>query len=211
MKPFVLALFSFLFFMSSLLISPSFSIEFSADSLIKVSNTTKQGKVYIKGENQRIEVEGEPVTIIIGVKKIAYILFPEERSYLEFPVGQGAIEKIDLSPKIKDEVSRKAIGEEKVNGYDTYKYEVVIKGKDKNEVIFQWVLKDMDIAIKTGHPKGFWSVEYKNLQKKVPDSLFEIPDKFEKISVPLPPGFPGIPEDDDIKPPSPNGIGGGKK
>jgi hypothetical protein len=111
---------------------------------------------------------------------------------------------LEVTPRMKDEVSRKFIGDEIVDGHKTKKYEVTLTSGPKTDNVYQWVRTDMDFPVKTADVDGKWSLEYKNIGRTVSDSLFELPAGHERISVPLPPGFPGIPED-DTPPPVPGG------
>jgi hypothetical protein len=190
-----------------LILAPAFSIngysmEISAEMIIKQGDAVKKGKIYIKGEKQRIEAEGQGITIVRGDKNTAWTIIPEEKSYIDMPLGPDFGQKLDVGSKLKDEVSRKLIGEESIDGLKTKKYAVTVTSGSKTESIYQWVLAEMDFPIKMTEAGGRWSVEYKNIKKTVPDSLFELPSGYEKISIPLPPGFPGIP-DDETPPPVP--------
>ena len=178
--------------------------EISADVLIRQGSSVNKGRIYVKGEKQRIEAEGQGITIIRGDKNVAWTLIPEEKSYMEMPLGPNPGQKLEVTSKMKDEVSRKFIGEETVEGYKTKKYEVTLASGPKTEKVFQWVWTAMDFPIKMADVGGKWGLEYKNVAKTVSDSLFELPAGYERISVPLPPGFPGIPED-DTPPPVPGG------
>jgi hypothetical protein len=182
-----------------------YCIEIVADVLIKQGSAVNKGKIYVKGEKQRIETEGQGITIIRGDKNVAWMLIPEEKSYMDMPLGPNLVQKLELTPKMKDEVSRKLLGDEVVDGRKTKKYEVTLTSGPKTEKVFQWVWTDIDFPVKMADVAGKWSLEYRNIGKTVSDSLFELPAGYERISVPLPPGFPGIPEDDTPAPPVPGG------
>ncbi len=184
------------------------AVELSADMLIKQGNVEKKGKVYIKGEKQRIEAEGQGITIIRGDRRVAWTIIPEEKSYIDMPLEPNLVQKLDVTSKMKDEVSRKLIGDEIVDGQKTKKYEVTLKSGPNTEKVYQWVRTDMDFPVKMADVTGKWSLEYRNIKKDAPDSAFELPAGYERISVPLPPGFPGIPDDDAPTPPQ---VPGGPK
>jgi hypothetical protein len=182
-----------------------YCIEIFADVLIKQGSAVNKGKIYVKGEKQRIETGGQGITIIRGDKNVAWMLIPEEKSYMDMPLGPNLAEKLEVTPKMKDEVSRKLLGDEVVDGRKTKKYEVTLTSGPKTEKVFQWVWTDMDFPVKMADMGGKWSLEYRNIGRIVSDNLFELPAGYERISVPLPPGFPGIPEDDAPPPPVPGG------
>ena len=181
-----------------------YCIEISADALLKQGNAVNKGKIYVKGEKQRIEAEGQGITIIRGDKKVAWMLVPEEKSYMDMPLEPNSVQKLEVTPRLRDEVSRKFIGDEIVDGHKTKKYEVTLSTGPKTGMVFQWVWTDIDFPVKIADVGGKWSIEYRNIGKIVSDSLFELPAGYERISAPLPPGFPGIPED-GAPPPLPGG------
>jgi hypothetical protein len=182
-----------------------YAIEISADMVVKQNNVIKKNKIYIKGEKQRIEMEGEGITIIRGDKNVAWTLIPDEKAYVDMPLGPNFVHRLDVGPKLKDEVSRKALGDEVVDGRKTTKYEVTLTSGPRTEKIFQWVWVEINFPVKMADAGGKWSLEYRNIGKTVSDSLFDLPAGYERLSVPLPPGFPGIPEDDTPPPPAPGG------
>jgi hypothetical protein len=185
-----------------------YCIEIVADVLIRQGGAINKGKIYVKGEKQRIETEGQGITIVRGDKNMAWMLIPEEKSYMDMPLGPNLVQKLEVTPKMKDEVSRKLLGDEVIDGRKTKKYEVTLTSGSKTEKVFQWVWTDIDFPVKMADVDGKWSLEYRNIGKTVSDSLFELPAGYERISVPLPPGFPGIPEDDTPPPPP---VPGGTK
>jgi len=201
-KYFFLCGFSALFVLTSF--ANGYCIEIVADVLIKQGAAVNKGKIYVKGEKQRIETEGQGITIIRGDKNVAWMLIPEEKSYMDMPLGPNLVQKLDVTPKMKDEVSRKLLGDEVIDGRKTKKYEVTLTSGSKTEKVFQWVWTDIDFPVKMADVGGKWSLEYRNIGKIVSDSFFELPAGYERISVPLPPGFPGVP-DDETPPPVPGG------
>jgi hypothetical protein len=104
-----------------------------------------------------------------------------------------------VEEKVKGEVSRKKIGSETVNGHPTTKYEVTAKTDDKVTQIHQWWATDIHFPVKTAAVDGSWSMEYRDIKiGSQPDSLFEVPAGYKKMSI------PGMPGDMKIKIPGMN-------
>ena len=57
-------------------------------------------------------------------------------------------------------------------------------GAKPDESFYQWIAKDTDFPVKTMAADGSWSVEYSNIRGSVPDSLFELPEAYEKLTMP---------------------------
>jgi outer membrane lipoprotein-sorting protein len=60
-----------------------------------------------------------------------------------------------------------------------------------------WISEKLNFPIKTEMEgsSGSMSMEYKNIQeKKIPDSLFNVPAGYQKMSMPSMPKMPGIPK-----------------
>jgi hypothetical protein len=96
--------------------------------------------------------------------------------------------------RVKGEVSRKKIGSETIDGHPATKYEVTAKTDDKTVQINQWWATDINFPIKTAAVDGSWSVEYRDIQiGSQPDSLFEIPSGYTKMTI------PGMPAGMNIK------------
>jgi hypothetical protein len=70
-----------------------YCVEISADVLIKQGNAVNKGKIYVKGEKQRIEAEGQDITIIRGDKNVTWTLIPEEKSYMDMPLEPNFVQK----------------------------------------------------------------------------------------------------------------------
>jgi hypothetical protein len=173
------------------------AIEISADIVMKERGNVQNGKVYIKGEKHRMQVTGQSeYTIIRPDKKVTWMVIPGEKAYMEMPYNPA--QKPLAGEKVDGEVSRKLIGSETIDGHPAKKYEIIAKTRNRTETIHQWIATDLDFPIKTSAVDNSWTVEYKNVGKSVQDSLFEVPAAYEKMSIPMPPGFPGIPDMDKL-------------
>lgn len=173
--------------------------EFSADFVNKSGGQTQSGKIYVKGKKMRQEITmgtQTHVSIIRGDKKVTWLLFPEQKTYMEVeykepePVTASAIEEIT-----KDRVHRRLVGKETVNGYLCDKYELVYQDKSIGTQTV-WISKKLGVMVKMEQTaSGFpMSMEFKNIAvKDVPDSVFEIPAGYSKMSMPGMPTGKGWP------------------
>ncbi|MGD0231140.1 MAG: DUF4412 domain-containing protein [Syntrophorhabdales bacterium] len=160
------------------------AVELSADMVTKDGEQKQTGKLYVKGNKYRIEMKsGSEYAIIRHDKNKSWIVIPEQKAYIEMtfdPKKKPAIEERQAT-----EGNRKFLGSEVVNGHPTKKYEVAAKAGEPGDPFYQWVASDINFPIKTTAVNGNWSIEYRNIKTSVPDNLFEIPDAYEKISLPL--------------------------
>ncbi len=152
---------------------------FSADMIANVTGGREiLGKVYISGENSRIESDGI-VTITRTREKLAWILLPSFKVYLEHPITP------EMSPSIEKfpgETARVFLGEENVDGRQAKKYKITFHVKNRQQVVYCWVDDQFGAPIKTVSEKGDWSVEYKNIKPgEQPNALFELPRGYRKL------------------------------
>ena len=153
--------------------------DFSADTVIKDKNTTVNGKIFVSGEKTRIEMP--EMTLIARIdKKVAYMLMPQQKAYMEHPVNTNMV----VSEKFPDEVERKLVGQEKIDGRATDKYLIKIKSEKRTEQVYQWVCKSIKLPIKTAALSGSWSMEFKNIKiGKQSPGLFEVPAGDSKFNM----------------------------
>ena len=167
--------------------SLALSAEFSADLVQKTAGMTTKGKVYIKGNKMRMEMEtpaGKSVNLMDIGTGLMQMLHPEQKIYFEMQAPEAGVVKTDEAlDKIAD---KKHVGTEKVNGYKCDKYEVIYHDRSLGKMS-QWFSKKLNYPIKSIYngPQGESVVEYKNIkQGKVDSSLFEIPPGYEKMKTP---------------------------
>ncbi len=163
--------------------APSAAYELSADMIAKDGDQKQTGKLYVKGKKYRIEMKsGTEYAIIRHDKNKSWIVIPEQKAYIEMPFdprNTPAIEEKNLSSP-----NRKLLGTETINGRQTSKYHVTSKEGGEESSFYQWVASDLNFPVKTAATNGSWSIEYQNIKTSVSDSLFEIPDNYEKIAMP---------------------------
>jgi outer membrane lipoprotein-sorting protein len=168
--------------------------EFSAVIINRMESRETQGKIYMKGEKMRREfAAGEQVgiTIVRPDKKVMWMLMPGQKTVMEMPFSKASLEKM-MGMSQEQQAEMKLLGTEKVNGYEAEKYETTVKGDGKPMKHYVWVSKKLGVPIKMVSLDGKFSMDYRNIKEGgVPDSLFEIPPGYQKITMPQ--GMPGGP------------------
>jgi hypothetical protein len=173
--------------------------EYSATMVSKSAGQTLTTKIYMKPNKFRTDTKmaGSSSIVRKDLNKI-WTIMTAQKMYMEM---QGvADEKAPqmAEEQVKGEVSRKKVGSETIDGHPATKYEVTAKTDDKTVRINQWWATDINFPIKTASADGSWSVEYRDIQiGSQPDSLFEIPSGYKKMTIPgMPAGMkiniPGI-------------------
>jgi hypothetical protein len=110
---------------------------------------------------------------------------PKEKMYMEQPFAPGKVTA--TSEKIDGEIERKLVGQETIDGKMTNKYQIVYNQNGKRETMFQWFAAGLKIPVKTAAADNSWATEYKNIKTGTqPDSLFEIPADYQKLSYEVP-------------------------
>lgn len=167
-----------------LLVLPGYAQDFSADMVSFSSEGSFTGKIYVSGEKSRVEMP-EAVTISRMDKKLAWVLMPNEKMYMEQPLSPRS--SASTREKLDGEIERKAEGNEKVSGRNTAKYRVIFELEGKREEVFQWIDEAAHIPVKTAAVDGSWSSEFKNIQTGPQGGeLFEIPAGYRKMSLGMP-------------------------
>ncbi len=108
--------------------------------------------------------------------------------YMEMPGMGDAVNDPEYEKKLEQLAEKKHLGKERASGYVCKKYEYVYHDKSIG-TLTQWFSEKLNYPIKTemkGQPGGTdMLTEYKNIkEKRLPDSLFEIPPGYTKMSIP---------------------------
>jgi hypothetical protein len=151
--------------------------------------------MYVKGTKQRMEVdEGgqKAINIMRGDKKVMWMLMPDEKMYMEMPLNT---QKQDAASRLNDpdvKMEKKFLADENVDGHPSKKYHVTMTRNGKKEGSgFMWEATDLNnFPVKWQEEDGKTTVTWKNIKLgDVPDSVFEIPAGYKKMSMP---GMPGM-------------------
>lgn len=192
MKKFLLSVCAVLFSIAAA--SFSFALEFSADMVTKAGKGQEMSsKMYMKANKFRMEMKGaDSYSIVRQDKNLMWMMTPSQKMYMEMKVDPKQNPKVE--EKVKGEVSRKLLGSETINGHPSKKYEVTYKEGKTEEKMYQWFATDIKFGIKSAAIDGSWSTEFKNIKMgSQPDSLFEVPAGYQKMSMPNIPGMGGMP------------------
>jgi outer membrane lipoprotein-sorting protein len=172
--------------------------QFSADFVQKIGGRSTTGKVYVQGDKIRREAtRGAEQTIVISRmdKRIVWMLHPAQKSYMEMSFEKNRPYILN-DPKWQQELKKLGTltrdGQETVNGYPCDKYVLVYRDKAMGTQ-YQWISKKLKFPIKieTKGSRFPMVIEYKNIkERRLADSLFEVPAGYKKMSMQQMPGMP---------------------
>ena len=164
--------------------------EYSATMVSKSAGQTITTQIYMKPDKFRTDTKmAGTSTIVRKDLNKAWTIMPSQKMYMEIQGMADAPSAQAVEDKVKGEVSRKKVGSETINGHPSTKYEVTAKSDGKTMQIYQWWATDISFPVKTAAVDGSWSMEYKDIKiGDQPDSLFEIPSGYKKMTLP---GMPG--------------------
>jgi hypothetical protein len=150
-------------------------IEFSAETVVKApQRQVARGKMYIGKDGTRKESErdGKKIIQITNHRdRVAWILFPDEKSYLERRGGaappatqtqkSGAVDPCAGAPQ---SVTCRKAGSEMVHGRETDKWEIVTQKQGQTQSTVMWIDKERGFPIKQQFPDG--SSEFRLIGKE---------------------------------------------
>jgi hypothetical protein len=164
--------------------------EFSADMIHTAgAGQAIQGKVYVKGNRTRNEMQSGPektVNIMDMDAKKVWVLLPDQKMYMEMQPTPEMAAAAQKREDVEQMADMKVLGTEKVEGYECEKILYTYRDKGMG-VMTQWVAKELNYPIKVLYegPQGKMTMEYKNIKKGgVPDSAFSLPPDYQKMSMP---------------------------
>ena len=174
--------------------------EFSATMVSASAGQKVSMNIYVKPNKFRTDTRmAGSSTIVRKDLNKAWTIMTAQKAYMEMAGMTDAQAPPMVEEQVKGEVSRKKIGSETVNGHPATKYEVTAKTDGKVMLIHQWWATDIHFPVKTAAVDGSWSTEYRDIKiGSQPDSLFEVPAGYKKMSI------PGMPGDMKIKIPGMN-------
>lgn len=172
---------------------PGISAEYSAEEVVETAEGISKTKVYSTPTMERREMsEGgqQMIAITRHDKKIVWNLMPEEKMYMEMPIGQSASNKEDKTDLSAYKIEQTPMGQETINGIVMNKGKMIMTGKDGSKMGgFMWTTKEgiiakMDALSVEQGKKDRFKLEMTNLKiGKQPANLFEIPKGFEKMDM----------------------------
>lgn len=166
--------------------------EFSAQVITHFQGKESRGKVYVKGNRIRQELPSESGarTVIYNADtKIAWMVMPERKMYLEVPISEEMIR--GLMQVAHDQAAMKPLGSETVNGYSADKYETVFRMNGGELRHYVWIARKLGMIIKIDSLDKSFSREYREIEEgEVLEALLAPPPGYQKLS--LPGGMPTI-------------------
>jgi Ca-activated chloride channel family protein len=171
---------------------------FSADLVQQAPGQTLRGKVYVRGEAYRMELEdekGEPVVVLVDQEAgLTLVLLPSEKAYLELENTSPRSLMNNPFQSYRFSASRyetRDRGRETVNGYDCSRLLVRSEGGD---IMTAWVADELGFPVKiVNHLSEGRYAELRNIQKKdLEDALFHPPEEYTRMTrmpVPAPEWF----------------------
>jgi hypothetical protein len=159
--------------------------EYSATMVSKSAGQTITMQIYMKPDKFRTDAKiAGTSTIVRKDLNKAWMIMTAQKAYMEMPATADAQTQV-VEHKVKGEVSRKKVGSESIDGHPATKYEVTAKADDKVMQIYQWWATDVNFPVRTAAVDGSWSMEYRDIKiGSQPDSLFEVPAGYKKMSIP---------------------------
>jgi len=160
--------------------------EFSAQVVTLYQGQESRGRVYVKGNRIRQEFpsgSGTRIVIYNAGTKMAWMLRPERKMYLEMPLGEEMVR--DLMQTAKDRAAMKPLGAETVNGYAADKYETVFRTNGSELKHYVWIAQKLGMIIKIDSLDQSFSREYRDIKEGgVPEALLTPPPDYRKMSLP---------------------------
>jgi hypothetical protein len=157
--------------------------EFSASMLVKDDAKIMPGKIQVSNGKLRQEFtdeRGQTITIVRPDLKVVWVILPFQGNYMEMPLttklpGQF----IQIPPQA---VGKRLMGQERLNGYDTEKYEVSVPVGRGLEKQTYWVAAKLGLPIKMECRERQFSLEYQSIrEEKVADRRFNLPPGLKKL------------------------------
>ena len=190
-----LGLFGAIFLITVMVLSVSGNAaDITADMIHTSPMGSFKGKMFLAGDNlrQELNIGGEKqITIFRKDKGVVWILMPGQMMYMEMAAGsQKNMAPVDLD-ELEKIGKKKFIGKEKVNGQMCSKYHYTFNDPSMGTATY-WISEELTFPVKMemDGPSGHMVMEYRNIQETtMPDSFFNIPSGYQKMSMPMMPGM----------------------
>jgi len=182
---------------------PGISVEYSGEEVVETADSMGKTKVYSTPTMERREMSGggqQMISIARHDKRVTWMLMPEEKMYMEMPIGQSAEKKEEKTDPSAYKIEQTPMGQETLNGIVMNKGKMIMTGKDGSKMGgFMWTTKEgiiakMDALSVEQGKKDRFKLEMQNLKiGKQPADLFEIPKGYEKLDMgAMGAGMPGM-------------------
>ena len=159
-------------------VSGANALEFSADMYTKYgTQVNQQAKIYIKGDNSKIELPGMPQYFITKGNK-SYVIMTNSKQYMEQQITRESTPQLGYDYKANN-TQKKYLGTEFVNGVKAKKYEILGYSGEK---VLVWLLKDM-IPVRVMPQNSPVVMDFKNIKYSVSNNEFNLPSGYQPISM----------------------------
>jgi hypothetical protein len=159
--------------------------EFSALMMVKDGAKLMPGMIYVRDGKMRqefLDERGETITIVRPDLKVVWVIIPKEKSYMQLPLKPKLPGQFIQIPLVAEH--KRLVGHERVNGFETNKYEVKVPLGRTLETQTFWVCPQLGLPIKMECRRRHFSVEYKNIRVgHVSKQLFALPPGLKKTTV----------------------------
>jgi len=170
--------------------APKVKVGYSADTSMETEAGEMKGHVYSMPGKERREMDQrgkKMITIMRQDKKMTWMLMPEQKMYMEMPMGGDRPQSGSTSDY---KIDASVVGQETVNGVQATKSKVVMTDSKGNKMGgFMWTTSD-GIAVKTdvlaigNGNKMRMKSELTNLKVGTQDpALFEIPKGYAPMGM----------------------------
>ena len=157
--------------------------EFSASMLVKDDAKIMPGKIQVSGGKLRQEFtdeRGQTITIVRPDLKVIWVILPLQGSYMEIPLTAKLPGQFIQIPPLA--AGKRLVGQERLHGYDTEKYEVSVPVGRGMEKQTYWVAPQLSLPIKMECRERRFSLEYQGIrEEKVPERRFTLPPGVKKL------------------------------
>lgn len=130
------------------------AVEFSADTYQTGPDQTERvGHIYVGKNRIRSEMEQhgqQVVNIIDSEKQVTWVLYPQQQSYIEYPMGgaEGAATLKGSPCEGIPGAQCKKLGDDKIQGRSATKWDVLVKGQGGSMRSTQWIGKQRSILLR---------------------------------------------------------------
>jgi hypothetical protein len=158
--------------------------EFSALMQVTDAGKVVTGKIFVHDGKMRQEFndeEGQTITIVRPDKKVVWVVIPRDRAYMELPLKPKLPGQFIQMPP--DAMNKRQVGKDRLQGYDTEKYEIAVRDGSGLEQQTFWLAPKLGVPVKMECRARQFCLEYKAIKEgKVADRLFEVPPGYQKLA-----------------------------
>jgi len=170
-------------------------VAYSGTTVTEVAGQTMETRVYYTPGHQRNEIDtmmGKQVMLIDFERQVAYMLMPEQKAYMEMPMGVGGMGGVVQPSNPEGSVEHEVVGREIVDGQETTKYRFAVSTPDGSTRGFVWVTDDgilmrsesETLLGSNDQTPGRMVITLKELEIGPQDpTLFDLPSDYQKIEM----------------------------